>query len=140
MKKKRIVAAILALILIFSLCATAFAEEIMPLANAYINSKTGSISRHGDGTIDIYFYVCATGKMSSLGASKIELYKADGSLMKTFYSSSYSNMLTSNDYAYGSSVSYSGKEGESYYAVITFYASCDDGSSTATYTTSVTKA
>lgn len=140
MKMKRFLSAILALTLIFSLCSAAFAEEIMPRANAYINSKSGSIACAGSGKININFRVNACDVMTTLGASKIELYKDDGTWVKTFYSSSYSNMLGSNTYTYGSSVSYNGVSGVSYYAVITFYASCAQGSSTATYTTTTTKA
>lgn len=136
MKIKRLFSAILVLTLVFSMCSAAFAEEITPRANPYINSKYGSIARAGSGTININFLVNASDVMTTLGASKIELYKADGTWLKTFYSSAYANMLGSNTFSYGSSVSYNGVSGESYYAVITFYASCDRGSSTSTYTTS----
>lgn len=140
MKMKRFLSAILVLTLIFSMCSAAFAEEITPRANPYINSKSGSIARAGSGRININFLVNASDVMTTLGASKIELYKADGTWLKTFYSSAFANMLGSNTFTYGSSVSYNGVSGESYYAVITFYASCDRGSSTSTYTTTTQKA
>lgn len=140
MKMKRFLSAILVLTLIFSMCSAAFAEEITPRANPYINSKSGSIACAGSGKININFRVNASDVMTTLGASKIELYKADGTWLKTFYSSAFANMLGANTYTYASSVSYNGVSGESYYAVITFYASCDRGSSTATYTTNTTKA
>ncbi len=140
MKIKRLFSAILVLTLIFSMCSAAFAEEITPRANPYIGRKTGSISSAGSGKININFSVDSADIMTTLGASKIELYKADGTYLKTFYSSAYPNMLGSNTYTYGSSVSYNGVSGESYYAVITYYASCSKGSSTSTLTTLTVKA
>ncbi len=140
MKMKRLFSAILVLTLIFSMCSSAFAADIMPRANPYIGSKSGSISSAGSGKININFNVTAVDIMTTLGANNIKLYKADGTYLKTFYSSSYPNMLGSNTYTYGSSVSYNGVSGESYYAVITYYASCSEGSSTSTLTTLTGKA
>lgn len=140
MKTKRFLSMVLALTLIFSMSTVAFAADIMPRANPYINSKYGSIASAGSGKININFSVDASDIMTTLGANKIELYKADGAYLKTFYSSSYPNMLGSNTYTYGSSVSYNGVSGESYYAVITYYASCSKGSSTSTLTTLTVKA
>lgn len=134
MKEKKIITIIITLVVVLSLSVNAFADYL-PLSNPNIAITSGYISKAGNGKINIFFDVTATGKMVTLGAESIALYKSNGSYVTTLYSSNYDNMLGSNAAWYSSSVSYSAESGQTYYAIITFYADSGSVSSTATYTT-----
>ena len=130
---------LLALVLVLTLGLSGIAcaaqeEEITPYSNAYISSMIGALSKNGD-TLYISFTVCATGTMTSIGASCIKLYTSDGDLVKTYWPSSYSTMLGSNRGMYSATLSYDGTDGTTYYAVITGYAKNSSGSGILTYTT-----
>ncbi len=131
---KKIFSITIALCVVFSLtiCASA---DFSPLSNPNIESTSGYISKTGNGSIEIHFRVIAGETMVTLGASSIDLYKSNGSYVTTLYSTNYDNMLGSDTIRYSSSVSYQGVSGQSYYAVITFYADSGSVSSTTTYTT-----
>jgi hypothetical protein len=126
------------LLFVFSLSigvSAAMPSTVEPRSNSYIYIAAASASA-SNGTVTISFDVTGTSKMTSIGASKIQIYKYGGtSPAYTFYSSSYPSMLGSNSIYYTSSVSYSGTSGTKYYAVVTFYAKNDNGSGTLTYTT-----
>lgn len=135
MHKRTIKIVLLVLILAAAFSFPAFAAESR--ANQYIDSTWAYIEKNGNGKITIYFSVNATDTMTTLGASRIRLYKEDGTVAKTFLytNDDYSDMVTSNNCYYESSVTYNGKSGERYYAVVTFYAKNNSGSSTVSYTT-----
>lgn len=134
MKKRDFLVAILVIVFAVSIPINAFAG-FAPLSNPNISATSGYIVKTGDGKIDIHFRVTASDKMVTLGASSIALYKSNGSYVTTLYSSKFDNMLTSDAYIYSSSVPYQGVSGQTYYAVITFYADNGSETSTATYTT-----
>lgn len=142
--KNKIRHLIAAFLVVCIMCTTAapvlasgdYDDEISTQASRYIIStyayaETGSST----GTINIQFNISANGKMTSLGASKIQIYNTSGTCVKTFYASSTSGMLGSNRYAFSSYVTYSGKSGSKYYAVVTFKASDSSGGDSCTYTT-----
>ena len=134
MKKKQIIFTIVIFVFIISFPVCAFAD-LSPLSNPNITTKTGYIVRADKGNISIYFNVTANSTMNILGASSITLYTSDGTYVTTLSSADYSNMLASDTNTYGSHVSYKGISGQTYYAIITFYAESASGSSTSTYTT-----
>ena len=134
----------LALLMVCALFLGSFAfaaapSVIEPQASNYIASKTAYIYKNGGGSISLCFSI-TTGYMTLLGTTRIELYTAAGRLMKIYTSSSYDNMLTTNDIYYSSYVNYPGVSGESYYAVMTFYAGNSKGSGTKIVTTTTVTA
>lgn len=131
-KKTRILALIFAFVCIFS--TVSFAAE--PRASSYIISRSAYISAQGGGDIKIIFTITATGDMTMLGAQTIDLYNSDGYVCTFRYTNSnYSHMMGYNDYYYSNSVSYDGVSGETYYAVVSFYAGNSSGSDAKLYTT-----
>lgn len=134
MKTKRFLSIIVTVAVVLSLSANAFAD-FTPMSNPNIASTYGYISKAGNGKIEIHFRVLAEGQMAVLGASSIAIYKSNGSYVTTLSSDVYDNMLSSNTAIYYSSVPYSAESGQTYYAVITFYADSGSTTSTTTYTT-----
>lgn len=135
----------LALLMVCALFLGSFAfaaapSVIEPQASNYIASKTAYIYKNGGGSISLCFGITATGPMTLLGTTRIELYTAAGRLMKIYTSSSYENMLVTNRYTYNSYVTYPGVSGESYYAVMTFYAGNSKGSDSKIVTTATVTA
>lgn len=136
MKRKLFITSILAMALLFSISAVALAD-VNPMASTLIKSKGGSITKGSGENIVISFKVIAKAEMKTIGASSIELRTSGGSYVTTFYPSSYSNMLSSGCNSYESSINYKATSGQTYYAIISFYAYDGSESSTVTYTTSV---
>lgn len=148
MKRKlfHIAALFLSILILCTTIVPVFAEDsnggISPQASNYINSYTAYVEAGStSGSLKVQFSITATGKMTSLGASKIQIYNSSGTCVKTFYATSTTGMLASNRYAYASSVTYTGAtSGSKYYAVVTFKASNSSGGDSGTYTTSYGKA
>lgn len=72
MYKKSVRTITLVLIAALLLSTAALATENR--ASEYINDRTAYILPTGGGSINIYFDVTATGRMSTLGASVIKVY------------------------------------------------------------------
>lgn len=134
---KRKTAFIIVLALIFAMCFSVPAYATVNRANPVISQKYGSIVNGGNGDIYISFSVSAKHPCTKLGASDITLYKADGTFLKHYSSSAFAVMLASDTFTYGNSVYYPGNPGETYYAVITYYAEYEGASYTTSYTTNV---
>lgn len=131
----RYLALVMVLVIGISGSVNAFFEnETTPYSNAYIKSVVASVTSSGT-TVYVSFTVYGTGVMTSIGASCVRLYTSDGSLVKTFWSSSNSSMLGTDRGSYTGSVSYDGTKGTTYYAVVTAYAKNSTGNGTAKYTT-----
>lgn len=108
---------------------------ISPQASYYITSVYASATG-GTGSITVNFSIVPTGKMTSLGAQKVQIYNYNDTLVKTFYASTTPGMLASDRYSYSSSVTYNGAtKGAKYYAVVTFEAANSTGGDSDTYTT-----
>lgn len=136
MKKSiRFLTLVMVLALSLSCVANAsYSDEAAPCTNNHIQSVVASATKSGN-TVYVSFTVYGTGIMTSIGASRIDLYTSGGSFVKTFYSSAYATMLGSNRSAYTSTVSYPGTSGKTYYAVVTAYAANGNGYGTETITT-----
>lgn len=131
------------LVFVLILSSVSFAVEPnpdYPLENGYIQQKSGSIVPTGNGYLSIQFSVSGTGVMSMIGATNINLYKSNGTLVKSYYYLNYSSMMGYNSFAHNGSVSYHGVTGQSYYAIITFYAGNSSGHGTRLYTTATVTA
>ena len=123
MKKKLV--SIITILFVISICAVPANAAVQ--ASRYLSSYSAYIWSEGDGNMTIYFDVQATGTMDDIGALSIRLQeKASGSstwtTVKAYSHTNYTNMLSSDNDYYGSSVSYSGKAGYSYRAYITVWA------------------
>ena len=148
MKRKlfHIAALFLSILILCTTIAPVFAEDsnggVSTQASSYISSYSAYVEAGStSGSLKVQFSITATGKMTSLGASKIQIYNSSGNCVKTFYATSTTGMLASNRYAYSSSVTYTGAtSGSKYYAIVTFKASNSSGGDSGTYTTSYGKA
>lgn len=134
---KRKTAFIIALALIFAMCFSVPAYATVHRANPVISYTYGSISNGGNGDIYIYFDITAKNPCTKLGVSDVTLYKADGTFLKHYSSSAFAVMLASDTFTYGNKLYYPGNVGESYYAVITYYAEYEGNDYSVTYTTDV---
>lgn len=130
----------LAILLVLALCIsplTIFAEA---RASDYINSRYASTSKDSTGKVTVYFDITATGRMTEIGATKVEIKNTHNTTVKTFNYTDKGNehMMGSNRTFYASSVTYQGLSGSAYYAVVYFKAGNSSGSDTRTYTTALT--
>ena len=135
MKKiSKIIAFILVLATLFSICALAAETR----SSAYLLAYEGVLSRKSAGKLLIEFNVTGTGTMTAIGASIIKVYKSNGTLMKTYSytDTGCSGMMGYNTIMHGGSLTYTGTTGQSYYCVITFYARNSSGYDSKTYVTS----
>ena len=108
-----------------------------PATNSQISSYGAYVSNPSGSQVRIDFLVYGTGRMSSIGASTIDLYE-DGTLVKTFSNTDptyYSSMVNTNAYSKLSYVTYSGKAGSTYFAAVYVFATDSNGTGTAGCTT-----
>lgn len=143
-KVNRLIAVVIVVAVLSSMMVPAFAADpdsgIAPHASYYISSVY-AYAAGGTGSITVHFSIVPTGKMTSLGATKVQIYDYNDTLVKTFYSSSTSGMLISNAYSHSSSVTYYGAtSGQKYYAVVTFKAANSSGGDSDYYVTAYAKA
>lgn len=137
----RSISFLLVFILLLSSVSMAAAPEFdHTQESAYIINKSGSVVPTGNGYMTIQFSILGTGIMEMIGALHISLYKSNGTLVKSYDYWNYSSMMGYNDYVHYGTVSYHGVSGQSYYAVITFYARNSSGSGNRIYTTATVTA
>lgn len=121
----RLTAMLLALTL--ALAFPALAAE--PRSSAYISNYSTGIVVEGKGQLDIYFTITSTGAdMLQLGASVVEVYKADGTWVQSFRCSLVEGMMAYNTFYMKSHVTFYGVPGTEYYARVVFYAKGETGS------------
>ena len=141
---KRFVALLLAVAtvccMIIPVAATEGDNGVAPAASAYINvvwaDAVGS-----NGTVTVNFSISATGKMTSLGATCIEIWNSGGTVSKTFYPSTTGGMTGYNSAYYQSAVTwYNATPGSKYYAVVYYQATNSSGHDTSSYITTYTYA
>lgn len=110
-------------------------SEISTQASYYITSYSAGITG-GSGSVTVDFDITGTGWMTSIGASRIDIYTAAGTVVKSFYATSTDGMLSTNRSVHFGTVTYNGaKSGTKYYAVVTFKASNSSGGDSRTFTT-----
>lgn len=137
---KRILRIAVCLVLVFSLIGTAVAYASTE-SNAYISSIGGAVSVANDGTVTVNFGTHGTDLMDKIGASAISIYE-NGQFRKTYFATNplyTATMMGTNDYDFYGYVTYAGTKGNTYRALITFYAEKDGGSGVESmWTSSVT--
>lgn len=131
----RSISVILVIVFLVSAPVQALAAEAR--ASAWFTGYGASIVAAGNGKINVEFRVVGTGTMAKLGVSTINIYKSNGTFVKTIsYTASGNGYMMGYNTAYHSgSVPYSGVAGQKYYAVVTFFAKNSSGSDTRSYTT-----
>ena len=135
----------IAFLLVFIMLLSTVAMAAPPVpdnsrASDYFNYTTSSIVPTGNGHIAIRFSVMGTDDMYMIGAYHISLYKSNGTLVKSYGHWNYSSMMAYNEIYHYGEVSYNGVSGQSYYAVVTFYACNSNGSDGRQYTTATVTA
>lgn len=141
---RRLLAMVLVVATIFCMIVPASAatgeDEVAPAASAYINGVWAQ-AIGSNGTVKVNFSISATGTMTSLGATKIQIWNSGGTVSKTFYPSTTGGMTGYNRSSYASAVTwYNATPGSKYYAVVYYSASNSSGYDTAVYTTTYTYA
>ena len=115
---------IIALLLPINVTA-AVSETAQPRASSYLAAYTAYICAMGDGELQIWWNVYGSGTQVDLGVLRIVLYESSDNVtwtwVKTFTHSSYTNMLSHNDYHHMDYVSFQGTEGYYYKAYVTIY-------------------
>lgn len=143
MKRKiqRTVSLFLSLLLLIAIIPSGNAAEAR--ASNYFALTEVWATATGSGKFIVEFDINATHTMTEVGATEIIIKErqSDGSYnnVKTFTSDNTSGLITNNSSAAYGKVSYSGKPGTKYYAIVTLYAkdskgseSMDQGSNTIT--------
>lgn len=121
---KRMTAFSLALLLAVACCAgTTFAANggvSSPMSSPTITMTSAYIFEgEHPGEVDIDFNITATGKASQLGVSSIVIHKPDGSTYTVL--GSVGNHFIGSGTIHGSTYTYKGVSGKSYYAEVTFF-------------------
>lgn len=113
---------------------------VAPAASAYISGVwAGAVG--SNGTVTVNFSIYATGTMTSLGATCIEIWNSGGTVSKTFYPSTTGGMTGYNSSSYASAVTwYNATPGSKYYAVVYYQATNSSGHDTSSYITTYTYA
>ena len=115
-------------------------SDVSPAASAYINGVWAE-AVGSDGDVRVNFSISATGTMTSLGASKIQIKDSSDTIVKTFYASTSGGMTGYSRSSYSSHVIwYDATPGAKYYAVVYFQATNSSGGDSSTYTTTYTYA
>ena len=106
-----------------------------PKASSFFTKTSTYLEKTSGTSFDIWFDVIATGTMTELGVSTINVQRSSDrsswTTTKTFSKSNYSQMTDDNTVAHDDYVSYTGTAGYYYRAKVTFYAK--NGSGTGEY-------
>lgn len=132
----------LSLVLVIGICLSLSGMAVESRASYYISRTAGYVVAGDDGLI-IGFTLVGTGRMTDIGATKIEVKNASGTTVATYRYTDvgYSNMMGHNTASYTSSITYEDAiSGNDYYAVIYFKAGNSSGSDTDTLTTGLATA
>ena len=128
--KKLLKSCSICLIIVAMLGTTAFAAQpAEPQSNSYILQTTVAPVALGDGVIEVDCAVVGTGRMEKIGISRITLYKADGTRLEShsYTESGYEYLMGYNKSNHNAFIPFQCVPGESYYAVVGFYAGKGNG-------------
>lgn len=133
---KRTTTLLLALCLLFS-CWGMEADAAVYSSN-YFSSYGSYVHDVGGGKITFSATLTAVHQMERLGVTRILIYKADGTYVKTVYGSISNGLLRDNDGFFGAEYTYQGVAGTSYYGVVYFTCRDANGSDSRHVTTNTT--
>ena len=115
-------------------------DGVAPAASAYIDAVWAQ-AIGDDGSVRVNFSITATGKMTSLGATYIEIRNSSDTPVKAFYPSTTSGMTGYNkSYFSGHVIWNNATPGAKYYAVVYYQATNSSGHDTSSYVTAYTYA
>lgn len=141
MKKHRIILfAITVMLAITNFCGTTASASVARSSPTLSSYSAVATQGNSAGEIIITYDVCANAIASSLGVSKIEIYKLNGSYVTTIYPTSLNGLKTSKAMWHRSSYTYTGISGTYYYAEVTVFATIDGVTDSRTVTTNSVKA
>lgn len=132
-KFSRIMAVILILAMIGSSPALAAEENVVqPRASAFISGTLAYLYDISGTTFGVWFEIIATGIMPEVGVNRIKIQRSTTgtsgwATVKTMYPEDYPEMFATGVMYYANSVSYTGKSGSYYRALVTFYAKNSTG-------------
>lgn len=128
---------IVSLFLVFALClsVTVYASDgVDPRGSDFFIKNNAYLYKTGTYTFEIWFDSVAFGVMDELGSTCITLERSSNgtsgwTTVKTYYPSSYPQMLATDRGTYANYVTYTGSSGYYYRACVEFYAENSNGSS-----------
>lgn len=139
--KKRLFSLFCMTLLIVSLITTAKASSIQPYASDYLAKYTIGIGPSSNtGEVVLAYSVVGTGKSTTVGVKKIEVYRSNGSYVTTIIGTTLNGLLRSSTTYHGGTYTYKGASGTSYYMLVTVYASGSGGSDSRVITTNTVTA
>ena len=124
--KKILKSCSICLIIVAMLGTTVFAAQPAdPQANSCIAKTTVSPVALGNGVIEVACGITGTGRMDKIGISRITFYKADGTRLEShsYTEPGYEYLMGYNKSNHNAVVPFQCVPGESYYAIVGFYAS-----------------
>lgn len=114
-------------------------EELAPYASSYFATYAVELSDAGSGRVKVEYNVKGKSTVEEIGVKKIIIQEKNGSTwndVQTYTSSNYPSFIVTGTTLANGSVTYSGDEGSTYRAKVTFYAKDASGSATKTSTSS----
>ncbi len=130
---------LIAIVLIFSMCApigaqAAMPETVQPMASAYLTDYRAYICAMGNGDLEIWWEVTGTRTLADIGVLRVYLYESTDNTnfewVKTFTFTDYPNMLWHDTYISMDYVDYDGVPGRYYKAYVQIWAGPEDGGDT----------
>lgn len=117
------------------------ASAITPRASDYIYYVSVTATAGGYGNIKVQIDITATDVMKEVGATKVVIYEQTSSggykAVKTYTRYNTPSLIVKNSDTAFVDITYSGKPGVKYYAVVDVFAKDSSGSETTTYSTDV---
>lgn len=139
--KKRLLSLLLVSVLSVTLITGASANSIQPHASDYLAKYTIAIGPGSNtGEVVLAYSVVGTGRSTTVGVKKVEVYRSNGSYVTTIVGTTANGFLRSSTTYHGGTYTYKGVSGTSYYMVVTVYASNSNGSDSRVITTNTAKA
>ena len=136
--KKRSIAFLLAMVVVFSMALPVLADtdsKESTRASAYISYVYARTTVSGS-SVNVYFAITGTGTMSSLGATGITIYNSSNTCVAILDSSNTTGLMGYNRGYYSNTISWNGAEsGERYYAIVGYKAEDSTGYDTTSYLT-----
>lgn len=133
--KKRILPLFTALVLLFTVSATAAAVEMRSSPTLAIYSAIITKGAAGSGKIIISYDVRANTEAKEVGVESIEIYKSNGTYVTTITGTTRNGLIATNTERHRSSYTYTGTSGTEYYAVVTVTATIGSKTDSKEYTT-----
>ena len=117
------------------------ANAVTPRVSDYFDYVTVGITAAGRGSVEVQIDIIATDSMKEVGATKVVIYEQTSSgrysAVKTYTRYNTPSLIVKNSNIAYVDVTYSGKSGTKYYAVVDVFAKNSSASETLTYSSNV---